>query len=83
MASEEYADFPLGEYECMKKSQIRVGWQLDSTKLGVLEVGDDAIVVGARKLEGGVVRCELDGGAGWVSLTTASGMVILDGPLVE
>lgn len=77
------ADFPLGEYECMKKSQIRAGWELDSAKLGVLLVGDEVAVIGARQIEGGTVRCQLQGDMGWVSLATASGAIILDGPLVE
>ena len=29
-------EFYLGEYECMKKSQMRSGWQMDSGKCGVL-----------------------------------------------
>jgi glucan-binding YG repeat protein len=33
---EIYTDFYLGDYECMKKSQIRSGWQMDSDKNGVL-----------------------------------------------
>ena len=60
----------------MKKSQIRAGWELDSAKLGVLLVGDEVVVIGARQIEGGTVRCQLQGDMGWVSLATASGVII-------
>ena len=68
-------------YRCVKKSQIRAGFGMDSDKAAVMTVGDVIDVISAKVNEAGVLRVQFSGG--WVSEKTAAGDLCLTAETAE
>ena len=68
-----------GRYTCLKRSQLRAGAAMDSTKAGVLPASAAVVeVVEVVELQpAGPTRCRLAAPAGWVSLLSSAGDRIL------
>ena len=63
-------------YVCKKRSVIRSGFDLDSDKAGVLEVGVVVAVIEERENAKGTTRVHFEGG--WVSKVTGTGLLALE-----
>jgi hypothetical protein len=58
-------------YACVKRSQAREGFGMDSPKAGVVEVGTQVAATEVRANEGGTLRIHFEGG--WVSEYSGKG----------
>jgi hypothetical protein len=65
----------LGQFLCLKKSQIRDGFEMDSNKAGILPKGETIEALEIRMNEGGTNRVRFQGG--WVSETASTGKMVL------
>jgi hypothetical protein len=69
-------DCPLGEWKCLKKSQVRAGAALDSAKAGLLQCNERIDVLEVVALDNGMVRCRF--ADGWVGVQASNGDRILE-----
>ena len=65
----------VGQYRCVKKSQIRSGFEMDSAKAGVMAVGTELEALELRVNDKGVTRVRFSGG--WLSEKTGAGALCL------
>ena len=70
------ADISTRGYCCVKKSQIRAGFEMSSAKAGVMGVGTTILVLASRRNEAGILRLQFEGG--WVSEHSSNGAVCLE-----
>lgn len=69
------ASRPPTAFRCVKKSQIRAGFEMDSDKAGILEVGTEIKAMATQTNDKGVLRVQFEGG--WVSERAGNGAVCL------
>ncbi len=69
------ASGPPTAFRCVKKSQIRTGFEMDSDKAGILEVGKEITAITTQTNDKGVLRVQFEGG--WVSEHAGNGAVCL------
>ena len=62
-------------FVCVKKSQIRGGFEMDSEKCGVMEVGTELVALETRRNDKGILRVSC--AQGWVSEYAGNGAVCL------
>ena len=66
----------VARYKCVKKSQIKAGFEMDSSKAGTLDAGTLVDAYEVRENDVGVSRVRFD--RGWVSMQTGAGVVVLE-----
>jgi len=71
----DQAHSAVGQYRCVKKSQIRSGFEMDSAKAGVMAVGTELEALELRVNDKGVTRVRFSGG--WLSEKTGAGALCL------